>query len=376
VLARAYERLSEATYFLGELLIPVYSAFRALNLAEEAGPSPETGRSSAAVGALLGFIPMHKLARGYLERALSLASESGHLESREFVGMTASYYYSGVGNWQEVREKADGVILLADRLGDKRRWQDVTSHLTSVYYYQGNFAASRALAEELFQIAQQRQDSRFMALAVQEKARYALYTGRFEEAIAHLDALQKLVGDGDEVTVIPLRLELLGLTSMLHLRRAAHQEAQEAAGRSLALAAKVNPSFYDAITGYTGPAEVYLTLWEAQPAGQELARQARLAVRTLGKYSRVFPIGRPRLLLNQGRYDWLSGREKQAFKAWESSLQEARALEMLYDQGMAHYEIARHLDPVDRARKEHVSLAGNICTELNARYDLERVHNL
>lgn len=376
VLARAYERMSEATYFLGETLVPVYSAFRALNLAEEAGPSPETGRSSAAVGALLGFIPMHKIARGYLERGLTLANESGHLESREFVGMTSSYYYSGVGKWDEVRKQADQVILLADRLGDRRRWQDVTSHLTSVYYFQGRFSASQELADELFHTAQQRRDSRFMALAVQEKARHALYSGMFEEALSHLDALGKLVGDGNEVTVIPLRLELLGLTSMVHLRRGEYKEAQEAAQLSLRLATKVNPSFYVAITGYTGPAEVYLTLWESEPGNRDFARQAKLAVKTLGRYSRVFPIGMPRLLLNQGRHDWLTGKQKQAFKAWDASLQHARELEMFYDQGMAHYEIARHLDPADPGRQEHLSLATEIFTKLDARYDLERTQKL
>lgn len=376
ILVRAYERLSEATYFLGETLVPVYSAFRALNLAEAAGPSPETGRSSAAVGALLGFIPIHGLARGYLQRGLAIVNESDHLESREFVSMTSSYYYSGIGDWEKVQEEVGQVLALAERLGDKRRWLDVTSHITSMRYFQGNFAASAELADELYDVARLRQDSRFMALAIQEKAHYALYSGRLEEAMIHLETLKDLIGEGDEVAVIPLRMELLGLTSMVHLRRGEYTAAQEVAGHSLTLTEKANPSFYAAITGYTGPAEVYLTMWEYQPANHNLARQAKLAVQTLGKYARVFPIGMPHLLLAQGRYHWLTGKKKQAQTAWQSSLQSAKQLGMLYNQALAHYEIARHLVTTDPVRQDHISLASSIFSKLNTVYDLERAEKL
>ena len=376
LLVRAYERLSEATYFLGETLIPVYSAFCALNLAEAEGPSPEAGRSAAAVGALLGFIPLHGLAQGYLDRASAIVNGLDHLESQEFVAMTSSYYYSGVGNWAKVRQNADQVLSLAEHLGDKRRWQDVTSHITAMHFLQGNFAASQELAEELYLTAHRRQDSRFMALAVQEKAHYALYTGMFDDAINHLMTLQTLIGDGDEITVIPLKMELLGITSLVHLRRGEDKEAEETARQSLDLAVKMIPSFYAAITGYAGPAEVYLTLWEANPNNTDFARGSKLAVQTLGKYERVFPIGKPRLLLNQGRYKWLTGKHSQAMKAWQSSLDHAKELRMLYDQAIAGYEIARHLPATDAMRQNHIASALNIFASLQARYDLERLQKL
>jgi ATP/maltotriose-dependent transcriptional regulator MalT len=215
-----------------------------------------------------------------------------------------------------------------------------------------------------------------MALAIQEKAHYALYAGMFEEAMSHLKTIKDLIGEGDEVAVIPLRMELLGLTSMVHLRCGEYEEAQDAAQRSLDLTIKANPSFYAAITGYTGPAEVYLTLWEDQPSNQNLARQAKLAVQTLGKYARVFPIGVPHLLLAQGRYHWLTGKKKQAQRAWQFSLQDAKQLGMLYNQALAHYEIARHLVSTDPVRQDHISLALSIFSKLNAVYDLERAQKL
>jgi class 3 adenylate cyclase len=376
VLARAYERLSEATYFLGETLVPVYSAFRGLNLAEGAGASPETARSSAAVGALLGFIPLHDIARGYLDRAQSMAYEFDNLESREFVSMTSSYYYCGVGDWTKVQEQVGQVLALADLLGDKRRWQDVISHITSMRYFQGEFASSAELANELHQIASHRQDSRFMALAIQDIAHHALYSGRLDDATQYLSTLQALIGEGSEVSIIPLKMELLGLTSLVHLQRGEDNEALKAAQQSLDLTVKANPSFYAAVTGYTAPAEVYLTLWENQPANTEFAQQSRLAVQTLGKYARVFPIGQPRLLRYQGWLHSLSGKKDQAHRKWQTGLHRAEQLGMLYDQGILHYEIARHLSAADPAHSNHISQAMNLFTRLNATYDLERTQKL
>lgn len=376
VLARAYDRLSEATYFLGETLVPVYSAFRGLNLAEGAGPSPETARSSAAVGALLGFIPMHGIARGYLDRAQTMANEFDHLESREFVSMTSSYYYCGVGNWEKVDEQAGQVLVLADRLGDKRRWQDVTSHITSMRYFQGEFASSAELAEELHKTASHRQDSRFMALAIQDIAHHALYSGKLDDATKHLSTLQALIGEGSEVSIIPLKMELLGMTALVHLQRGQIDDAMKAAQQSLDLTVKANPSFYAAITGYTAPAEVYLTLWENQPTNTEFARQSKLATQTLNKYARVFPIGQPRLLRYQGWLHWLTGKKDQAHKVWQTGLHHAEQLGMLYDQGIAHYEIARHLPAIESARSNHITQAMNLFTRVNATYDLERTKKL
>ena len=266
--------------------------------------------------------------------------------------------------------------MLADRLGDKRRWQDVTSHITSMRYFQGEFASSAELAEELHKTASHRQDSRFMALAIQDITHHALYSGKLDDATKYLSTLQALIGEGSEVSIIPLKMELLGMTALVHLQRGQIDDAMKAAQQSLDLTVKANPSFYAAITGYTAPAEVYLTLWENQPTNTEFARQSKLATQTLNKYARVFPIGQPRLLRYQGWLHWLTGKKDQAHKAWQTGLHHAEQLGMLYDQGIAHYEIARHLPAIESARSNHITQAMNLFTRVNATYDLERTKKL
>lgn len=373
---RAYERLAEATYFLGETMLPVYAALRGLNLAEVTGSSPELGRSSAAVGAILGFIPLHNLAEGYLQRATKMVQAYEDLESREYVSMTASYYYSGVGNWEQVREQAGQVLEIAHRLGDTRRWEDVTSHLVSMHYFQANFAESTRLADLLHATAAKRNDARFIALALQAKAYCDVYSGDLDRAMTSLTELRELVGAGDEVTVLPLKIELLGLEALAHLRRGDSNAALDAAAQALALTEKATPSFYAAISGYTGPALVYLDLWEHKDHTSELAKRANRAVRSLGKYSRVFPIGKPRFSLYQGRYAWLMNNPRRARQKWQESLALATSLEMPYEQGLAHYEIARGAAAGDAGRQQHRERAIEIFSHVGAAFDLERARKL
>lgn len=376
MIIRAYERLAEASYFLGETLLPVYAAFRGLNLAEAAGSSPELGRSSAAVGALIGFIPMHNIAEGYLKRGLDMVRDQAHLESREYVSMTASYYYSGVGNWNGVHEQANQVLEIARQLGDTRRREDVTSHLVSMHYFQANFSASTQLADTLYAAANQRNDARFIALALQAKAYCDVYAGNLDAAMTWLEALRALIAAGDAVSVLPLKIELLGLESIARLRRGESNAALDAADQVLGLTEKAMPSFYAAITGYTGPAQVYLDLWERKDTATNLPKRAEQAIKALGKYARVFPIGKPRYHLCKGRYAWLRNEPEKAFKSWNTSLALASNLEMPFEQGLAHFEIARHSPPGDAKRQQHRDRTIELFTRVGAAYDLERAEKI
>jgi hypothetical protein len=124
-------------------------------------------------------------------------------------------------------------------------------------------------------------------------------------------------------------------------------------------------SIFDPATFKTRPATHQLKM---------LKRQARRACCALHKFAKVFPIGQPRAYLWQGTFEWLSGRPYVARELWQKSLTAAEHLAMPYAQGLAHYELGRHLPPGAPARAGHLSQARDIFTQLGAAYDLEQVH--
>jgi hypothetical protein len=127
--------------------------------------------------------------------------------------------------------------------------------------------------------------------------------------------------------------------------------------------------------------EVYLTLWEKARAdgNQAEARTLKAATRKACKALRQYavqgryPIGRPRAWLYRGWFEWLSGRTGRARRLWRKSLAYAQDVDMAYEEGLAHYEIGRHLRGSDPAWQEDMAKAAEIFTRLGAAYDLERV---
>jgi hypothetical protein len=96
----------------------------------------------------------------------------------------------------------------------------------------------------------------------------------------------------------------------------------------------------------------------------------------LGRYAHVFPIAQPRALLWQGLHHWLHGREQRARTLWRNSMSAAARLGVVYEEGLAHYELARHAAPGEVAGRLHLQQAQRIFEHLDARYDLARVERL
>jgi len=136
--------------------------------------------------------------------------------------------------------------------------------------------------------------------------------------------------------------------------------------------------------GYSGVAEVYLRLWEMQVADadivnqseSELRRSAKRSLKTLGSFSRVFKAGMPYKLLWAGVYDWLAGSQGKAFNSWRDGLAIAERLEMPYEQGLLHYEIARRLEPGKSERADHIQAAQGIFSRLGTSASLARLDEL
>jgi class 3 adenylate cyclase/tetratricopeptide (TPR) repeat protein len=400
--ARAYEGLTTVYYFANETILSLYAAFRSLNLAEAAGPSPELARGYASVGVIISFIPHHGLAESYCRRALDMARRFDNLPAQAWVSLLAGVYYAGVGHWANAKALLGQMIDISERLGDRNRWDDGAGNLAAVNYLQGNFSQSARLYDDLLALARQRNDTHNQAWALRGQVYGLLLQGKFDEAQACLETLQKLLAGHAEIVDEALNIDLHGLLALVHLRRNAPDLALAEASNALKLMTKTSPTSYLSLPGYASVTETYLTVWESQvisdarlpvadlpqlkaqpwsslnskiqtPNSKMRQWQARRACRALRSYARVFPIGQPRAYLWQGLFEWLSGRPYLARELWQKSLSLAERLAMPYDQGLAHYQLGRYLPANHPVRLDHLTQAQEIFTRLEASHDLERV---
>ena len=104
---------------------------------------------------------------------------------------------------------------------------------------------------------------------------------------------------------------------------------------------------------YAMTAEVALALWLDSRARGEGDRgpwraMATEAVRYLGRFARVFPIGEPRARLHHGLLAWTAGRPGAARRDWRAALAAAERLGMRYEQALALDVLGRHGEPAQR----------------------------
>ena len=390
--ARAYEGLTAVYYFANETILSLYAALRSLNLAEAAGPSPELARGYTSVGAIIGFIPVHRIADHYCRRALDAAGHVDDFSAQMWVSLGSGMYYAGVGQWSKAESLMRQVIETAELVGDRSRWGDGVGNLAIVHYLQGNFEQCAKLSDDFYTAARQRNDIHNQAWALRGKVYGLLPQGKFTEALEYLEIINTLLAQDTHIVDEALRIDLNGLLALVHLRLNQPQQALAATEKALSVAQNTMPTSYLSLPGYAAIAETYLTLWEEdnskprqksanktqnpQPTTQNSKLHPKSALKALRGYARVFPIGQPRALLWQGVYQWVSGRQNSAYKLWAKSLALAEELDMSYSQGLIHYEVGRRLPSDESARAQHLRQAQEIFERLGATYDAEQAQNV
>lgn len=374
---RAYERLSEVYYFAHEKRLALSAATHALNLAESLGPSPELARCYANLCLASGILSLHALAERYSRLAWETAQAVDHLPTMAWVLFAGAVYNIGVGRWLEARDALAQAMSISEQLGDHRRLDESKASLAWVFYHQGDFAQSLRLFAAVYASACERGDLQAQGWGLGGQAQTLWRMGRIAAAVTLLEQRMALLTEHADRAVPAIAS--YGLLAAARLRQGDLLLAQEEAERTLAMINQTSPMEITSLDGYSGVTSVYVALWEARRGRslaerEALARAAFKACNALHHYAQIFPIGQPRAWLWHGLYQWAAGREAHAYKAWRKSLEAAERLLMPYDQGLAHYEIARHAGGSQRRR--HLTRAGEIFAQLGASDDLARVQDL
>jgi class 3 adenylate cyclase len=352
VVCRAYGSLAEVSYYGRERLLPLYCVIRVLNEAEATGSPTEIARGSAGSGALLGVVPLHRLAEWYLQRAMLCLEKVDDLTTHEIVEIVVGFYYIGAAKWSLARDRFRSVRRTARRLGDRRRFDDAIANLMELEYLHGNFGAAGALADELRLTATARNDQRFLAESLIGRAYSSWLLGDVATALGRMEELSEILTRAE--LTYDLKLKYFGLNSLIQASRDEALRARAACEEAMRMTSGLRPSYFGGFLGYVGPAEVYSRLWEGRYAiGDDRTRAMEAHARLRG-FARVFPIGRPRYRLLKGRQAWLLGRRRRAKRAYESAIASAEALHMPYEAALAHLEIARRLGAEDPAKEEHL----------------------
>lgn len=339
----------------------------------------------------MGFVPLDFLAEFYHRQAVETTQNINQLSTLSWVTFMRGLQCLGVGRWAETEASFSHAIESYQRLGDRYRWGQAQALLGKLAHYQGQFTRGAALAAEIYQVARQKSDLFSQMVGLYQQGENKLRLGQTEEAITFLEAALPVYDKEPHRLTQPI---IYGLLAVARLRQNEPELALQAAEKAAQLLAQSVIDIAATFQAYAGVAEVYLTLWETnshlpfaihdvQWGDKKITNRpfkmvnlklgAELNLKAFWKFARVYPISRPQAWLWQGLYDWLAGNPGRAHRAWRKALAEAERLVMPYEQGLAYYQIGRHLAVNDPARLTHLNRAGEIFSQLEAGYDLDCV---
>jgi tetratricopeptide (TPR) repeat protein len=367
--AKILEQLAEIHYLANDTFSFLYACLRMLNVAEQAGPSPELARAFANMGLTAATIPWPKVAESYMKQARVIADQVAHRPSSAWVSFTTGIYHVGLGNWALARANLQKALEAYQQLGDNRNFGTASTVLGGSHYFAGNFREGLRIWTEHHERSKRRDDVLHQAWGHGGCALNLLRLGDFPKTIFHAEsALALFEVNRDRISEIMVH----GVLAVARLRENDLAKAAVAADETFKMIRALDrPNSYLMLEGYSGVVEVYLAKHqtESDPVKKKhhLAT-ARSALKVMKTYARVFPIGKPRYELWLGQAALLSGSHERALKHWRNALESAERLGMLYEQGLAHWSLAQH-GPVAGDQQTHAERALELFTQTEAQHD-------
>jgi tetratricopeptide (TPR) repeat protein len=253
-----------------------------------------------------------------------------------------------VGDWAEAERVLQASIEAANQLGDNRRRAESTAILGLAMTYQGRFAEGIKLGRQLAHWAEQRgiAQEQVWGLCLQLEGLLADVAPESHHRIAGvIEALEKVLSVDSPRSDRILRADLVwtwGLVAQAKWRIGQEDSAILAAKTTADFFSASQPISYYILSGLGGWAEVEFSVWEQQTLrNRHSSRRARIALKALRSFSRMHPIGQPRFLFFQAKFDWLSKRRRRAIRRLQKSIKLAATLKMNQELVRSKSELAR-----------------------------------
>ncbi len=371
-LAHIFEQYAEIVYLTGERTLSLYCVLKTLNLADRLGPSPEMARASANLCLGAGLVGLHSLADVYSRRARCALQGLEDALTRAYVLQVTGMYDLTRARWQSALQSLEQAAELYQHLGRQHQWGMCTMPCFVILHSQGKFAFAQ---DQLHRLADAAQSSGDLVLKTWHLAGQALIDldgGKTDTAIAYIEDSLQIHRETGYPTRVMMAYALL---SVARLRQGEAWLARQAADEAVGQITRSSHTVFTSSVGFSAAADTYLGLYErSDPSDAEerqyCLRQVRRLLKAMRLQTRVIPASQPYYWSRLGEYRWLSGAHRQAFAAWERGLQAAGRFRLPIEQGRAHLEIGRHLQPGDPNRLVHLQQACQLFEEVGAVYNL------
>lgn len=375
--AVTYKLLAEIYLVRNETLKTLYATVRGLNLSERSGSAVDLARAYADSTVVAPLLRLRRLGEYYRRRALEHAELSTGERARPYVDLSTSIYTLGEGNWSDALASLESANLAHERAGDWNRLGVGLMLLANYHSLRGEHGESLATYLQLCGLAERSGNTQHLAWGIDGRAKCLLRRrneGDVELAVELLSrSVEMLQGEGMHQEEV----EAMAFLAFAQWTLGRPEQALSTARRASSILGRSAPNFFSQVDGYASVVRTYLYAWGRQAdrgeAVEDLRTQARHAVKSLDRLASVFPVCQPRAAIWHASLDWMNGRHRAARNGWQKALAQAVALEMPYEEAMAHLELGRHLPEGSQERDQHLQQAGELFERQSAAGELAAV---
>lgn len=350
--AQTYEQLGFVYYSAGETARGLHAALRILNLCELAGLANLMARSYGVMSLTASVVRLRRLAALYDRRAVRISRETDDVLAQAYVGWVTGVRAAGEADWGLVTMRVEAACKAAEDAGDLRLRIMSLQLLVWPAYVRGDFSRANELGEAQLAIARESNNRLWEAWGLNSLSETAVMVGDYDVAIRNCRrALSVFSEESDKAE----ELRAIGLLAVSLFRRGRSDEALSLTHRGLEQMSTMELTSLSTYEGFAGVCEVLLALGEetrrrTQALPPTLARDIKRAGDAMARFSRTFPLGRPRLHCIRARTAALGGERDAVVREFNHSLRAADDLGMAHEKGLTLVAAAK-CEPLDAAAR-------------------------
>lgn len=369
-LLHAYRLLGEICFLNNETMPAMFATVRALNVVERLPPGPEQAMLYSNMSVAAALMPWHYLARLYQQKALTTIKALGvpNLLAECHVSLALAVYKSVLAHWEDCEQLSAQAVALGQQIGDYRTMGGALNVQATTLFNQGRHEQALALYRQMYDTAVSQHNLIQQGWGLVNQATCLLRLGRDPDGayqwLTEARMIQHQVHDA------VAELNIYATMATLHIRQQRMQEALHAAATGLKLLV-ANATSIGSYVGFHNVPLVYLALWEGGHTA--VIPDARAALKRLKRYARIFHFARPAHHICQSWQAWLEGRPALAKTAGQKAIAAAHAVQMPYEEGLAHYHLARFLPEGAPEKLAHYHQAETLWKATGAAYMLTQL---
>lgn len=343
--AQLYSHLGNINFLKLETLPMLFHTLASLNLSEDGGSmSPARLWSLGSASAILGFVPSHKLAKHYAEKALEASTQVDNPRAQMWTYLAVGAYKLGVAEWDEAKNALLNMKQIATRASDSRLEGDAEIVLASIEFFKGNdFESTNQHYQNLLNQAKKSGNLLHFTWSVHGLCFIHLIRGEFQQALDKL-------WDETRLDSTPINISHRNsIRAIANWRLGNQLEAVQNMEVALSNVIPLAQTLYSLLTSYRSIAQLTFEIWERNltfdvkgwRTNQEVQKTSATLIKLMKKFKPAFPMSEPAYLYFLGMQSWLEGEKELAFKQWQHSAEVARKLSMPWEEGNAWRELGK-----------------------------------